>query len=289
MELRHLRYFVTVAEELNFSRAAERLHVAQPPLSKQIRDLEEELGVQLFQRTKRRVKLTDAGVVFLEEVNKVFTQVNQAVRTAQQASRGEIGRLVIGFNSSATYSVLPDLLHKFQQHCPDVKLVLHELTTSQQLDKLYRNQIDLGILYLPVDESKLSVMPILKEPLMVALPETHFLANQPQVSMYELIDEPFILPAHHLGAGLYAQIMVFFQQISFHPKVTQSATLLQTAVSLVAGSVGVALVPASLQNLQRTGVVYKAIAEPAPELEIAVVWRQHEPSQVVQRFLSIVK
>lgn len=288
MELRHLRYFVTVAQELNFSRAAERLHIAQPPLSQQIRYLEQELGVQLFQRTKRRVELTEAGVVFLEEVQKVFAQVNQAVRTAQRASRGEIGRLVIGFNSSATYSVLPALLRKFQSTNPDVELVLHELTTSQQLEKLHHNQIDLGLLYLPVDESQLSVMPVLKEPLMVALPETHFLVNQPQVSMHELSDEPFILPPHHSGAGLYGQIMTFFQQISFRPKVAQSATLLQTAVSLVAGGVGVALVPASLQNLQRTGVVYKAISEPTPQVEIAVVWRQHDLSQVLQRFLNIV-
>lgn len=288
MELRHLRYFITVAEELNFSRAAERLHIAQPPLSQQIRDLEAELGVQLFQRTKRSVALTEAGVMFLEEVNKVFVQVNQAVRTAQRASRGEIGRLVIGFNSSATYSVLPSLLRKFQQHCPDVELVLHELTTSQQLEKLHRNQIDLGLLYLPVDESRLCVKAVLQEPLMVALPETHSLVNQAQVSMHELLKEPFILPADHLGAGLYGQIMSFFQQIGFHPKVAQSATMLQTAVSLVAGGVGVALVPSSLQNLQRTGVVYKAIAEPTPEVEIGVVWRQHDSSQVVQKFLNIV-
>lgn len=288
MELRHLRYFVTVAEELNFSRAAERLHIAQPPLSQQIRDLEAELGVQLFQRTKRSVQLTDAGVMFLEEVRKVFTQVNQAVRTAQRASRGEIGRLVIGFNSSATYSVLPGLLHKFQQHCRDVELVLYELTTSQQLEKLYHNQIDVGLLYLPVDESKLSVIPVLKEALMLALPETHPLVNQPQVSIHELSNEPFILPAAHSGSGLYGQIMSFFQQISFHPQVAQSATLLQTAVSLVAGGIGVALIPSSLQNIQRTGVVYKPIVEPTPEVEIAVVWQQHNSSQIVQRFLSIV-
>ena len=288
MELRHLRYFITVAEELNFSRAAERLHIAQPPLSQQIRDLEAEIGVQLFQRTKRSVQLTDAGVMFLEEVHKVFIQVNQAVRTAQRVNRGEIGRLIIGFNSSATYSVLPVLLHKFRQHCPDVELVLHELTTSQQLEKLYRNQIDVGLLYLPVDETKLSVMPVLKEALMLALPENHPLIDQPQISMHALSNEPFILPAAHSGSGLYSQIMSFFQQIGFHPQVTQSTTLLQTTVSLVAAGVGVALVPSSLQNLQRTGVVYKAVVEPTPEVEIAVVWRQHDLSQVVQKFLSII-
>ena len=288
MELRHLRYFLTVAEELNFSRAAEKLHMAQPPLSQQIRNLETELGVQLFQRTKRRVELTEAGMVFLEEVRKLFAQVDQAVRSAQRASRGEVGRLVIGFNSSATYSVLPNLLRQFRERFPDVELVLHELTTSQQLEKLECNQIDLGLLYLPINKSNLRVMPVWQESLLVALPETHVLANRPLVSIQELIDEPFILPSPQLGAGLYVQIMDFFRQFSFHPKVFQSATLLQTAVSLVVGELGVALVPASLQNWQRTGVVYKTLAEPTPEVKIAIVWRQDDSSEVLQQFLQLV-
>lgn len=288
MELRHLRYFITVAEELNFSRAAERLHIAQPPLSQQIRQLEAELGVQLFWRTKRRVELTEAGAAFLEEVHQVFRQVNQAVRTARRASRGEIGRLAIGFNSSATYSVLPNLLRQFQQQCPDVELVLHELTTSQQLEQLHCHQIDVGLLYLPVDENQLNVKPILQEPLMVALPETHALANYSHVSIRELIDEPFILPPHHLGAGLYSQIVDFFERINIYPKITQSATLLQTAISLVAGGVGIALVPASLRNLQRTGVIYKDITEPTPEIKIGIAWRKQDLSPILQQFIAIV-
>ena len=131
MELRHLRYFVAVAEELNFSRAAERLHIAQPPLSKQIRDLEAELGVVLFNRTKRRVELTDPGQVFLEKVHQSIQSIEQAVEAVQRASRGEIGRLSVGFNSSATYSVLPQILRGFRERYPQVELYLHELTTSQ--------------------------------------------------------------------------------------------------------------------------------------------------------------
>ena len=169
-----------------------------------------------------------------------------------------------------------------------MELVLHELTTSQQLEKLECNQIDLGLLYLPINKSNLRVMPVWQESLLVALPETHVLANRPLVSIQELIDEPFILPSPQLGAGLYVQIMDFFRQFSFHPKVFQSATLLQTAVSLVVGELGVALVPASLQNWQRTGVVYKTLAEPTPEVKIAIVWRQHDSSEVLQQFLQLV-
>ncbi len=288
MELRHLYYFVAVAEELHFSRAAQRLHIAQPPLSQQIRNLEEELGVQLFERTKRRVELTDAGQVFLQQVRPTLRQIEEAVRSAQRASRGEIGRLVVGFNSSATYSVLPKILRVFRERCPEVELVLHELTTSQQLERFHHNQIDTGILYLPVEESSLNILSVLKEPLVIALPETHPLATQPQISILSLINEPFILPPHHLGAGLYSQIMSLFQQAGFTPKIAQEAILLQTAVSLVAGGVGIAIVPASVQNLQRTGVVYKSMQEQPPEVEIAVVWRRNDSSLVLQKFLHVV-
>lgn len=190
MELRHLRYFVAVAEELNFSRAAEKLHIAQPPLSQQIQDLEAELGVQLFERTKRRVQLTEAGKVFLEEVKKVFEQVNQAIKVAQKTSRGEVGKLAIAFNSSATYSVLPKLLYEFRQRCPDIELILQELTTNQQLEKLSQNQIDLGLLYLPVNKKELKVISLLKESLTIALSANHPLANRSEIAIADLIDEP---------------------------------------------------------------------------------------------------
>lgn len=289
MELRHLRYFIAVAEELNFSRAAERLHIAQPPLSQQIRDLEIELGVKLFERTKRRVELTTPGKVFLEKSRLALQQVDQAVIAVQKASRGEIGRLVIGFNSSATYSVLPQILRVFREQCPDVELDLQELTTRQQCDRLHYNQIDVGILYLPIESEALSTMAVLQEKLVVAIAETHPLAALPELSIKALSHEPFIMPLHHLGEGLYSQILRFFQQTNFMPNVVQEAIQLQTAISLVAGSVGIALVPASLQNLQRPGVVYKILQEPTPEIEIAVAWRQLDSSPVLQQFVNTIR
>jgi DNA-binding transcriptional LysR family regulator len=289
MELRHLHYFIAVAEELHFSRAAERLHIAQPPLSQQIRDLEAELGVTLFERTKRRVELTAPGQVFLEKVRQAIQHIEQAVEAAQRASRGEIGRLSIGFNSSATYSVLPTLLRKFRESCPEVELDLHELTTHQQLVRLNQHQIDAGILYLPIEGEALNVVSVLKEMMVVAMPETHPLAALSQVSIRALSRELFIIPPHRLGGGLYRQIMQFFQQTRFSPTIVQEATQLQTIISLVAGGVGVALVPASLQNLQRAGVVYRYLQEPTPEVEIGVAWRQHDGSPVLQKFIDSVR
>lgn len=289
MELRHLRYFIAVAEELNFSRAAERLHIAQPPLSQQIRDLEAEMGVTLFERTKRRVELTASGQVFLEKVQQVLQYIEQAVEAAQRANRGEIGRLSVGFNSSATYSVLPTLLHAFRKRCPEAALDLHELTTHQQLVHLHHHQIDAGILYLPIESDDLDVVPVLKENMVVAMPETHPLAAFTQVSIRALSRNLFILPPPRLGSGLYSQIMLFFQQSGFRPTVVQEAIQLQTIVSLVAGGVGVALVPASLQNLQRAGVVYRSLEESTPEVEIAVAWRQHDDSPVLQKFIDSVR
>lgn len=290
MELRHLRYFIAVAEELHFSRAAERLQIAQPPLSQQIRSLEAELGVQLFKRTKRRVQLTDAGQVFLEEARQVLAQVDQAIRAAQRASRGEIGRLAVGVNSSATHSFLPEMLRVFRERFPCVELVLHELTSYQQVPEIHNNRIDVGFLWLPhVNDSTLSFMSIWREPLLVALPETHPLANLPQVPLKALVDECFVLPPRQLGPSFYSQIISFCQQAGFSPKVVKEAMLMQTIVSLVAGGVGVALVPASLQNLQKVGVVYKALEGQQLEMEMAAVWQRDNSSQVLQEFLKVVR
>lgn len=288
MELRHLRYFVAVAEELNFSRAAQRLHIAQPPLSQQIRDLEEELGVTLFERTKRRVELTVPGEIFLDKVRQAIEQVEQAVAAVQRASRGELGRLSIGFNSSATYSILPAFLRAFRERCPDAELDLQELTTHQQLVRLHQRQIDVGILYLPIETEALNVMSVLKEVMVVAIPETHPLAALSQVSIRLLNRDLFIVPPPVLGGGLHSQIMQFFQQTGFSPTIAQQATQLQTIISLVAGGVGVALVPASMQNLQRSGVVYRSLQELTPEVEIALAWRQHDHSPVLCKFIEAV-
>lgn len=289
MELRHLRYFVTLAEELHFGRAAERLHIAQPPLSQQIRQLEVELGFQLFHRTKRTVQLTEAGQVFLGEVQQIFQQLDRAIQVGRKTSRGEMGQLVVGFVSSTAYNVLPTILRTFRTHVPDVSLELHELSTEQQLQWLREGRIDVGFLRPPVDEDTFSVATIYQEPLVVALPEAHPLANGASVSLRSLSSELFIFFPRSIAPGLYDQIISLCQQADFSPTVAQEAMQMQTIVSLVAAEMGIAIVPESLQHLQRTGVVYKAIQEPTSKVAIAMIWRCNDTSPTVQRFLEVVR
>ncbi|QSJ19485.1 LysR family transcriptional regulator [Nostoc sp. UHCC 0702] len=289
MELRHLRYFVTLAEELHFSRAAERLHIAQPPLSQQIRQLEKELGFELFHRTKRNVQLTEAGQVFLSEVQQILRQLQQAIQVGQQTSRGEVGQLVVGFVSSAAYNILPNILRNFRCFVPGVSLELHELTTDQQLEWLRSGRLDIGFVRPPVEENTFSWEIIFQESLMVALPETHWLANQSDVCLTSLANEPFILFPRILAPGLYDLIISLCQQAGFSPTVTQEAIQMQTIVSLVAADMGVAIVPASLQNLQRTGVVYQNIQESTPKVAIAMIWRRNQTSPTIQGFLKVVR
>ncbi|MEH2438009.1 MAG: LysR family transcriptional regulator [Nostoc sp.] len=289
MELRHLRYFLTLAEELHFGRAAERLHIAQPPLSQQIRQLEGELGFELFYRTKRKVQLTEAGQVFLDEVQQIMRQLQQAIQVGRQTSRGEIGQLVVGFVSSAAYNILPTILRTFRSCVPGVSIELHELTTDQQLEWLREGRMDVGLLRPPVEENRFSCETIFQESLMVALPEAHLLANQSNVCLTSLANEPFILFPRILAPGLYDLIISLCQQAGFSPKVAQEAIQMQTIVSLVAAEMGVAIVPASLQNLQRIGVIYKTLEEPSQKVAIAIIWRKNETSPTVLRLVEIVK
>jgi DNA-binding transcriptional LysR family regulator len=289
IELRHLRYFIAVAEELHFGRAAERLHIAQPPLSMQIKQLEAELGFQLFHRTKRSVKLTEAGQVFFAESQKIFRLLDQAIQTGRQVSRGEVGQLVIGFVSSAAYNVLPDILRTFHTLVPEVKLELHELTTDQQLQWLRENRLDIGLLRPPIEDRAFETEVIFQEPLAIALPENHALATATTVSLQDFSREAFISFSRTLAPGLYDQIISLCQQSGFSPNVVQEAIQMQTIISLVAAEMGVAIVPISLQNLQRTGVVYKPLREETPQAAIALIYKKDDPTPSVQRFLDIVR
>jgi DNA-binding transcriptional LysR family regulator len=289
IELRHLRYFIAVAEELHFGRAAERLHIAQPPLSQQIRQLETELGFQLFHRTKRSVKLTEAGQVFFTESQRLFRQLDQAIEMGRQTSRGEVGQLIIGFVSSTAYNVLPDILRSFRATVPTVKLELHELTTDQQLQWLRENRLDVGLLRPPIEDNAFQLSVIFQEPLVVALPETHPLAAEPEISPPDLALESFIIFPRTLAPGLYDQIISFCQQAGFSPTIVQEAIQMQTIISLVAAGIGVAIVPLSLQNLQRTGVIYKRFNQETPQAAIALIYKPDDTAPAVQKFLEIVQ
>jgi DNA-binding transcriptional LysR family regulator len=290
LDFRRLYYFVIVAEELHFTRAAERLHIAQPPLSYQIQQLERELGAQLFERTRHHVQLTEAGQVLLDAARRIFGQIDQTVYAVRRVGHGEVGLLTVGFTPSASNSILPILLQKFRQRFPDVQLFLKEMNPDQVVRGLYDQCIDVGLLYLPLDTPNLSTHTVLRESLVVALPAIHTYAMQSQVALRTLAEDHFIVPPRYtLVPGLYSHIMEVCRQASFTPKVVQEAWLMQTIISLVAANMGVALIPSSIQNLHRAGVVYKPLQDVSPVVEIGVVWRRDDTLPALQRFLQIVE
>lgn len=289
MELRHLRYFVAVADELHFGRAAERLHMTQQPLSQQIRQLEDELGVLLFYRTKRRVQLTEAGKAFLVEARQILLKADRAVEVARLVAQGESGRLKVGFSGFATYSILPKVLRIFRSRFPRVELELEEMTSSAQIQALQEQQIHLGLLIPPVPDATLALEPILREPLVVILPETHSLAKNEELTLAALANESFILVSRHLEPGYYDLCISLFQQAGFSPKVIQKASQKQTILGLVSAGMGVSLAPASIRNIHRSGVVYTALKDSISQVELAAVWRQDESSLILPTFLGVIR
>ena len=288
MELRHLRYFVTLAEELHFGRAAEKLHISQPPLSMQIRALEGELGVMLFNRTQRHVALTQAGHALLQEARQILARVEQAVLVTRRAGRGEIGELAVGFISVADYNVLPVVLREFRRKFPLVNLTLREATTDAQIRDLIAGRLDVGFLLPPVTEAALESVSILREPLIAALPEKHSLAKKPgKLALEKLKDEPFILFPRPNAPGLYDDVVSCCKAAGFSPRVEQEAIQMQTIISLVSAELGVALIPASLTNLRRTGVVYKPLKQQTPLTEIHLAWRRGDELPALRVFVDL--
>jgi DNA-binding transcriptional LysR family regulator len=297
LELRHLRYFNAVATELHFGRAAEKLHIAQPPLSHQIRQLETELGFELFTRTKRSVVLTPAGQVFLIQVNQIFQQLEQAIEIGRKTSRGELGQLSIGFVGSATYNILPVMLQQFRDRYPEVQIELHELTTDRQLIWLREGKIDVGLMRPPISEPDITSEIVFEESLVIALPAHHPLAAADSIDLRLLEREPFILFPRQLAPGLYDPIITLCQAAGFSPVIVQECIQMQTTISLVSANLGISIVPESIQQVQRSGVVYKPIqdltAHGSNQLlrlaTISIVWRTNDDSPTVRRLREIVR
>lgn len=256
MELRHLRYFVAVAEELHFGRAAKRLHIVQPTLSAQIVRLEEELGVPLLYRTKRRVELTMAGKAFLPEARQTLEQSERAIREARRAASGETGRLTIGLVGSATYSVLTEVLGVYRERFPDVELAPREMNTVDQVPALREGIIEVGFLRPSQDQDTedLTVEVLAQEPLMAVLPKNHRLCSLKLVPLKALAGEPFVLPAREREPGFYEQVKRACQDAGFAPRVAQQVTEMQVGLGLGASGMGVVgLLPASVRNIRLPG------------------------------------
>jgi len=292
MELRHLRYFVAVAEELHFGRAAERLHIAQPPLSRQIRDLERELGTALFARGARGVELTPAGRAFLPEARLTLAQAERAQRTAQRAALGETGRLRVGFVDAATYSgILPDVLAFFRMHLPSIGLSLFEMDLPQQADALRDGRIDLGIVQNPPADAErwLRVETVFHDPLIAAVPRGHRLAGRKRLSLSELADEAFVLFPRTVAPMLYDDVIARCRAARFSPRIVQESVGWHTVVSLVSAGIGIALVPQSLGAQRGVGVAFRPVSDLRIHMELTAIWKRGDRSPVRERFLTTLK
>jgi DNA-binding transcriptional LysR family regulator len=289
MELRHLRYFVVLAEELHFGRAARRLFIAQPPLSQQIRQLEEELEVPLFRRTNRRVELTDAGQAFLREARHILVQVEEAKMLAQRTARGEMGELSLGFVSSAILELLPRLLYAYRERYPHIHVTLYEMRRDELIAALFSGQIQLGMLRPAIHSTELAAEVIQRESVLVALPAKHPLAARETIPLIELRNETFVMLPRHWGSSFYDLIISLCQSAGFSPNVTQEAGETHTIIALVSANIGVAIVPASAQFVHSRSVVYRHLEGNEPQIEMAMAWRVDNHSPVVQAFLELVR
>jgi DNA-binding transcriptional LysR family regulator len=297
MELRHLRYFIAVAEEGHITRASERLGIQQPPLSQQIRALERELDVQLFRRKPRGVELTDAGSAFLERARVILAEVERAFASTRRTARGEQGRVVVGFTGSAPFHpFVPRVIRSFRELSPLVSLVLEESGSSELVQGLHNESIDAAFIRSPVaDVVELVVRPLLEEDMLVALPVGHPLADgsgldSPALPLASLANETFILYKRPGGPGLYDTIITACRGAGFSPRVGQEAPRIISTLNLVAAGLGLSVVPASLRRLQMDGVVYRRLSgSPGLKAPLILACRPGENSAAVQRFIDLVQ
>lgn len=285
MNLRQLRYFVAVAEELHFRRAAERLHMSQPPLSLQIRLLEEELDCPLLRRTRRSVVLTPAGRAFLEDARSVLADVAVAAVRARRVHAGQTGVLRISFVGSALLALVPGMVQRFRAARPDVELQLRERSSEEQVQAIAGGEVDIGLLPLPIEAGALRVDVLVRERTVAALPVEHPLAQLKRVPLRRLAEEPLVLFPRSQAPGLHDHLLTALSGSGASPTVVQHAPETQTIIGLVAAGIGVSLVQASVQRLALPGVSYRPVVG-APIVELAALVRSDESNPLVDAFLS---
>lgn len=283
--IRQLRYFVAVAEELNFTRAAEQLQIAQPPLSRQIQSLEQTLGFTLLERTNRRVALTPAGEVFLAECRQILSTVEQGIRAAQRVAQGAAGQLILGFEGTAHNKLILTIIRQFRSQFPDVELIMQEMPSGKQAEALRYGQVDMGLIEPIVARDDLTTAMLLAEPLVIALADSHPLAVEKNIALAQLAKEPWVTGRSDYGCGLLLRILDACNQAGFAPNVKQETNDLQMTLGFVASGLGVTLLPES-SRLAQTGIVYRPIQSPTPEVQLAIAWNHKSP--VIESFLQVV-
>lgn len=290
MESRHLKYFLAVAEELHFGRAAERLHIGQPGLSLQIRDLESDLGVRLFDRTSRRVALTYAGKTLVEEGRRIVAQFKRAEELTRLAGNGEVGLLRIGMTESANHAILPGLVRSFRQDYPQVQLLIHSMMSQAQIEALQSGELDAGILRTSTstDLGGFQTRVILRDPLGVLLPEKHALADRKTVTLEALRNLPLILYPASPRPSWADSVMEICAQAGFKPRIAYEANDSATAISFVAAGLGGTVVPECLADLARPGVVYRRALGHGRTTDLVLVYHRQNIPETVKVLLRMV-
>lgn len=290
MDLRHYRSFLALAEELHFGKAAERLHMAQPPLSQQIRQMESHLGVRLFERSTRSVRLTSAGEAMLAPARRVLEESEEAERAAKAGGRGEYGRVTIGFAGASSRFSLPLLARAVREEYPNLDLVLKgQMYANTALSELLNRSVDIGFVRLPFDLPGVEHLVIEREELICALPANHPLAKGAEVSLRDLSEESFVTFPPDAGSTLRTITQKACMEVGYSPRITQAAPDSYTIHALVAAGVGVTLTFSSCLHIRQPGVVYLPVTEDLPVSHSAIAWLQDNSSPALQSFLRVVR
>ncbi|WP_263378924.1 LysR substrate-binding domain-containing protein [Granulicella paludicola] len=282
IENRHLRYFLEVAKTLHITRAAENLHIAQPALTQNIQHLEQELGVQLLERQGRRIALTEAGNVFVEEAERSLNVFEGAQLAAKRAARGEAGEIVIGFQSTAGLSVVPRMLRQLGQRYPEIKVLLNEMGCTAQRNALRKGEIDVAILYTLPDREFVH-HELVPESLVMVLPEDHPLASRESIALKEISDEIIILPAIEVAEVLYRSVLAECAEAGFQPRRIQEVSNAQTALGLVSAGFGISILPAAVRYILREGVVIRPIRNSRLQAQLTLMWSPRNPSPIIPK------
>lgn len=291
IDLRQLRYFLAVSEELNFGRAALRLHISQPPLSRQIRQLEDQLGVALFLRSKSGVALTEAGAAFLPEVRRTLLQAEKAVAVARATRGADGGQFVVGYTTVFDRSAIPDVVDRLRQRFPNWRIVTRGKHSISLVRDIKKGAMDAAFIGLHIETQGLTVETILEEPLVVALPAKHRLAQKRRLDFDDLRGQPMFWFERRLNPGFYDHCQAFFEQIDFKPNVIPEPPDHHILLGLIAQGQGIALIPASLRKVKYQGVVFREMKEEREKLQmgIAVAYSERNQSRVLHAFLDLVR
>ena len=287
IDIRHLRYFQVVAEELHFGRSAARLCIAQPALSRQIQQLEEEIGTTLLKRTQRRVELTAAGTLLLERTTQILADISRAAIDTRRVGNGEFGRLSVGFIHSSTYGLLPSVVERFQHLYPDIELELHEMSITEQHIALARGLIDVGILRPQPAPGQIETQIIMDDPFILAVSDKHPLAKSEAVRLLNCASEPMILFSKRESPLFHSRIIAMCELAGFTPRAVQNAIHIHTVVGLVGAGIGIAIVPDTARNLRPKSVRFLEIIDKTEPVHVALAWHKGKDSPAIRSFRQV--